>query len=164
MRKLIAASAACALVVGLTVAPGAIAKNGPKGPKQVSGAVTVLVAPTTITPTTTTVTATGNVSASSSCRKDRTVRFSYVNSGTGAVTPLAETAVTGPNGDYTAVLPKPADAPPATVTLRATVDLSIRKVGSKKKGKKAKKGRQFTCLEATGQSSALTVSSPVITT
>lgn len=144
------------MAIGLVVAPGAIAK---KGPKQVPGTVSVLVTPTTITATTMTVTATGNVAASSSCRKDRTVHFSYVNSTTGAVTPLAQTAVTGPNGDYTAVLPKPTDTnpPTASVVLRATVDQSIRKVGSKKKGKKNKKGRQFLCMEITGQSSPLTI-------
>lgn len=154
MRKFITAIAVSALAVGLTAAPGAIAK---KGPKQVSGTVTVVPSPTTITPATTTVTVNGNVWASSGCRKDRTVRFAYVNGST--VTPLAETAVTRSNGDYTAVLPKPADAAPATVTLRATVDQTIRKVGSKKKGKKTKKGRQFNCLEISGQSGPLTISS-----
>jgi hypothetical protein len=142
-----------ALAVGITVAPSAVAK---KGPKQVSGTVTVVPTPTTITPATTTLTVNGNVAATSSCRKDRTVRFAYVNGTT--VTPLAETTVTRSNGDYTVVLPKPTDAAPATVTLRATVDSAIRKVGSKKKGKKHKKGRPFNCLEITGQSSPLTVS------
>ena len=87
------------------------------------------------------------------------MRFSNVNGTTGVVTPLATTAITGPNGDYTAVLPKPTDTAPASVTLQATVDQSIRKVGSKKKGKKAKKGRQFICLEITGQSVPITVAS-----
>jgi hypothetical protein len=153
MRKLITAIAVGALAVGLTVAPGAVAK---KGPKQVSGTVSVVATPSTITPTTTTVTATGNVKANSSCRKDRTVRFTYL-SGNGAVTPLAETAETRSNGDYSVVLPKPADAAPATVTLQATVDQATRKVGSKKKGKKTKKGRKFNCLELTGQSTPLSV-------
>jgi hypothetical protein len=124
----------------------------------VAATVSVLPTPTTISPTTTTVTVTGNVSSSSSCRKDRTVRFAYVNSDTSVVTPLAETAVTGSNGDYTAVLPKPTDVAPATLTLRATVDQVIRKVGSKKKGKKDKKGRQFDCLTTTADSAPLTVS------
>ncbi len=158
MKKLMSVIAVGALAVGLTAAPSAIAKQGPK---SVPATVTVVPTPTTIDATTTTVSVSGNVAASSSCRKDRTVRFSYVNGATGAVTPLATTAVTGPNGDYTAVLPKPTDTGPASVTLRATVDQSIRKVGSKKKGKKAKKGRQFICLEASGQSVPITVSAPV---
>jgi hypothetical protein len=165
MRKIISAIAVSALVLGLVVAPGVIAKpgakgpKGPKGPKQVSGTVSVLVTPSTISATTATVTATGNVSASSSCRKDRTVRFAYVNPMTGAATPLTETAVTRSNGDYSAVLPKPADTnpPTASVVLRATVDQQIRKVGSKKKGKKQKRGRQFVCMAITGDSSPLTI-------
>jgi hypothetical protein len=153
MRKVITTIAIGALAVGMTVAPGAIAK---KGPKLVSGTVTAVPSPSTITPATTTVSVDGNVSSSSSCRKDRTVRFAYVAGTT--VTPLAQTSVTRSNGNYTAVLPKPTDAAPATVTLRATVDQATRKVGSKKKGKKNKKGRPFNCLEVTGQSSPLTVS------
>jgi hypothetical protein len=156
MKKLAMMIAIGALAVGMTAAPGAIAK---KAPKQVSGTVSVAPTPTTITPETTTVTVTGNVASNSSCRKGRTVRFSYVNGTT--VTPLAETAVTTNNGSYSAVLPKPTDAAPASVTLRATVDSAIRKVGSKKKGKKAKKGRAFNCLEITGDSTALTVSEPL---
>jgi hypothetical protein len=157
MRRIITATAVCAMAVGLVAVPGVTAKGGPKGPKQVSGTVSVNVTPTTIEATTTTVTATGNVAASSSCRKDRLVRFAYVNGTT--ITPLAQTAETGPNGDYTAVLPKPADTNPPTssVTLKATVDQTVRKVGSKKKGKKKKRGRQFVCMELTGQSSALTI-------
>ena len=164
MRKAFGAIAVCGMTVGLIVAPSGIAtpgQHGPAAPKQVPGTVSVLVTPTTIEPTTTTVSASGNVGATSGCRKDRTVRFAYVNGAT--VTPLAQTAVTGPNGDYTAVLPKPTDTGPATVTLRATVDQQFRKVGSKKKGKKNKKGRQFNCMEVTGQSGPLTVSAPVTT-
>jgi len=157
MRKLVTAIVVGGLVGGLVAAPGALAV---KAPKPVSGTVSVNATPTTIEPTTTTVAVSGNVSSSSSCRKDRTVRFSYVNSTTGVITPLAETAVTGSNGDYTTTLPKPTDAGPATLTLRATVDEVIRKVGSHKKGKKNKKGRQFDCLEITGDSSPLTVSEP----
>jgi hypothetical protein len=153
MRKLTTMIAIGALAVGMTVAPAAIAK---KGPKQVSGTVTVVPSPSTITPAMTTVSVNGNVAANSGCRKDRTVRFAYVNGTT--VTALAETAVTGSNGNYAVVLPKPTDAAPAAVTLRATVDQATRKVGSKKKGKKHKKGRAFNCLEVTGESSPLTVS------
>jgi hypothetical protein len=171
MKKLIGATAVCALAIGIAVAPaGAVPGNGhgqggqgqvPKGAKQVPGTVSVNVTPTTITSTTTGVTASGNVSATSSCRKDRTVRFAYVNGTT--VTSLPQTAVTGPNGDYTASLPKPTDTNPPTssVTLRATVDQAFRKVGGKKKGKRAKRGRQFNCMEITGQSSAIAIAPAV---
>ena len=155
MRKLMITIALGALAAGLVAAPSAIAV---KEPKPVAGTVTVEVTPTTITPTTTAVTASGNVAANSSCRKDRTVHFAYVNTDTLVVTPLTETAVTGSNGDYTALLPAPTDAAPATVVLRATVDPVTRKVGSAKKGKKDKKGRQFNCLEITGDSAPLTIS------
>ena len=157
MRKLITAIALGALAGGLVAAPSAIAV---KAPKPVPATVSVAVTPTTILPETTTVTASGNVSSSSSCRKDRTIHFSYVNTSTLVETPLAETAVTGSNGDYTAVLPKPTDAGPASVVLRATVDQVTRKVGSAKKGKKNKKGRQFDCLTTTGDSAPLTVPAP----
>jgi hypothetical protein len=157
MRKLITAIALGALATGLVAAPSAIAV---KAPKPVPATVTVVPTPTTIAPETTNVNVSGNVSATSSCRKDRTVRFAYVNTTTSVVTPLAETAVTGSNGDYSVVLPKPTDAGPATVVVRATVDQVIRKVGSKKKGKKDKKGRQFDCLTTTADSSPLTVSAP----
>lgn len=157
MRKVFIAATVCAASIGLVVAPGA---GAVKAPKQVPATVSVVATPTTITPTTTNVTATGNVASSSSCRKDRTVRFSYVNGTTGGVTPLTETAVTRPNGDYTAVLPKPTDTGPASVVLRATVDSAIRKVGSAKKGKKTKKGRAFNCLETAGQSTAITIPAP----
>jgi hypothetical protein len=168
MRKLLGALAVSALAVGLTAVPAA----GKAAPKLVPSTVTVSATPTTIVPTTTSVNATGSVNATSGCQKDRVVRFAYVNSTTGVVTNLVETAVTGPNGSFSAVLPKPADAPPATVTLRATVDETLRQVGpspkamkkfkkAKKKGKKGKKpkpGRPFLCQSGTGSSGPLTVS------
>jgi hypothetical protein len=177
MKKLFSAAVVCALAVGLTAAPSAIAvkpphaggpkapKVGPKSPKQVPGTISVLVIPSTIETTTTTVTASGNVSATSGCRKDRTVRFSYVNSTTLAETPLATTVLTGPNGDYSVVLPKPTDTPPATVVLKATVDQEFRKVGSRKskKGKRTKRGRQFDCMQIIGQSAPLTLTAPPVT-
>src|SRR5688500_9836690 len=92
MRKLITAIALSALATGLMAAPSAIAV---KAPKPVPATVTVVPTPTTIAPETTNVNVSGNVSATSSCRKDRTVRFAYVNTTTSVVTPLAETAVTG---------------------------------------------------------------------
>ena len=161
MRKAFGAIAACGLTIGLIVAPSAM---GVAAPKQVSGTVSVLVSPNPVPSTATGVTASGNVAASSSCRKDRTVRLQWTNTTTNAVDPVTTTAVTGPNGDYTAVLPKPTDTGPATVTLRATVDQQWRKVGSKKKGKKNKKGRQFNCMELTGQSGPLTVPAPPVPT
>jgi hypothetical protein len=154
MRKLIIACAVCAMAIGLVAVPNAL---GVKSPKQVGGTVTVSATPTTIESTTTSVTATGSVASNSGCKKDRTVHFSYVNGST--VTPLAVSATTKGNGFYTATLPKPTDTAPASVTLRATVDAVVRKVGSKKKGKKTKKGRAFNCLELTGDSAPLTISS-----
>ena len=150
MKKLLMATVACALVVGLVAVPAAAVKS----PKLVGGTVSVFVTPNQVPATPpTTVTASGNVGSNSSCRKDRTVRFAYINSATLAVTPLVQTAETGPNGDHTAVLP----APTATSVIQAKVDQQFRKVGSKKKGKKTKKGRQFDCLEITGQSAPVTV-------
>jgi hypothetical protein len=154
MRKLITAFAVCAMAVGVVAVPNAL---GVKSAKQVGGTVTVSALPTTIESTTTSVTASGSVASNSGCKKDRTVRFSYVNGST--VTPLAETATTMGNGSYTATLPKPTDAAPASVTLRATVDAVVRKVGSKKKGQKTKRGRAFNCLELTADSTPLTVAS-----
>jgi hypothetical protein len=163
MRKLITATAACALAVGLATAPGAVAK---KSVKQVPGTVSVAVSPATTTPTTTALTVTGNVKANSSCRKDRTVRFAFVNSATLAETPAATTAVTRSNGDYTAAL-----APPTTdgtYVLRATVDETIRTKKVKGKRKGASKGnkqgdlrkRKFNCLEIVGTSAPTTVDAP----
>jgi hypothetical protein len=148
MRKLLSAMAICLLASFLMVAATAVGK-GPKSPKQAAGTVSVLATPSTLGAADTTTTVTGNVMSNSSCRKDRIVRFAYT--GTGGTTQLAETAETRSNGDFTAVLPRPADAAPATVTLQASVDQADRKVGSKKKGKKQKKGRRITCLAATGQ-------------
>jgi hypothetical protein len=145
MKKLLGAAAVCALTVGLVAAPGASAV---KSPKQVTGTVTVSVTPSPIPSTATTVTATGNLASNSGCRKDRLVHFAWVSGAT--VVPLTETVETGPNGGYSVVLPRPTDppfTPPTTVALQATVDFAVRKVGSKKKGKKAKKGRQFHCLQ-----------------
>jgi hypothetical protein len=154
MRKLISAGAVCAVAIGLVVVPNAF---GVKSAKQVGGTVTVSATPTTIESTTTTVVASGGVASNSGCKKDRTVHFSYVNGAT--VTPLAETATTGPNGSYTATLPKPTDTNPPTtsVVLRATVDPTTRKVGSKKKGKKTKKGRAFSCLQISGDSAPIAI-------
>jgi hypothetical protein len=157
MKKLITACAVSAMAVALVAVPSAL---GVKSAKQVGGTVTVSVTPSTFTTgdsTVTTATVSGNVASNSSCRKDRTVHFAYVNGAT--VTPLAETAVTRSNGNYTVTVPKPADANPPTtsVVLRATVDQATRKVGSKKKGKKTKKGRAFNCLSITGDSAPITI-------
>lgn len=152
MRKLVSACALCAVAVGLVVVPSAL---GVKSAKQVGGTVSVNVNPTAVGIYTQSVTASGGVSSNSNCKKDRTVRFAYVNGAT--VTPLPQTATTKPNGTYSATLPVPNDTPPATVTLRATVDSAIRKVGGKKKGKRTKKGRAFNCLQLTADSSPITV-------
>ncbi len=154
MRKLVGACAVCAVAIGLVVVPSAF---GVKSAKQVGGAVTVGVTPTTVDSTTTTLTASGSVASNSNCKKDRTLHFAYVNGAT--VTPLAETAETKNNGSYTATLPKPTDTNPPTtsVVLRATVDQATRKVGSKKKGKKTKKGRRFDCLTFSGDSAPIAI-------
>jgi hypothetical protein len=154
MKKLISAGAVCAVAVGLVAVPNAL---GVKSAKQVGGTVTVAASPTTIDATTTTVNASGSVASNSNCKKGRTVHFAYVNGGT--VTPLAETATTKGNGSYTATLPKPTDTNPPTtsVVLRATVDPLTRKVGSKKKGKKTKKGRAFNCLQLAGDSAPIAI-------
>ena len=166
MRKLPIAIAAGVLALSLAAAPAVVAKPGPKSPKSpknVGGTVTVVPTPTTIEEATTTVAVTGNVKAKSSCRKNRTVRFSYTDaSGT---TVLAETAVTKPNGNYSVTLPKPSTTGPATATLTATVDQTVRKTkGSskgKKKGHKKGKARKFNCLEVTG-TATLTVNAPAV--
>jgi hypothetical protein len=145
MRKLFIATTVGALAACLAVASTAV---GVKAPKQVPGAVTVTATPSTVTAATTEVAVSGNLKATSGCRKNRTVEFSYI--GAGGTTPLAVTTTTGPNGNFSAVLPKPTDAAPATVTLQASLDQVDRKVGSKKKGQKTKKGRKFTCLAARG--------------
>ena len=156
MRKLSIAIAVGALAVCLAVAPAA-AKPGPKAPKDVASTVTLVATPTTIDAATTTVAVSGNVKANSSCRKNRTVRFSYTDAG---VTTDVGTAVTGPNGDYSVALPKPTTAGPL-VTLTATVDAATRKTKGQSKGKGKKKGhgkkaRKFNCLSGTA-SSVLTV-------
>jgi hypothetical protein len=155
MQRIVIAIAVGALAVGLTAAPVAVAK---KGPKDVGGTVTVAATPSTIELGTTTLAVEGNVKTDSSCRKSRTVRFSY-DDGTGPVA-LAETVVTKSNGDYEVTLPKPTALGPAQVTLTATVDQTVRKVkgGSKgkKKGHKKGKAKKFNCLEISG-SATLTV-------
>jgi hypothetical protein len=137
MKKLLTASLVCAVAVGLVAVSGA---GAVKSTKEVFGTVSVTVTPNPVPDATTTVTASGNVASNSSCRKGRTVSLAYASS------PLTVvgTAVTGPNGDYTAPnLPKPTTSGD---TLQATVvDGGFRKVGGKKKSKRTKKGRQFHC-------------------
>jgi hypothetical protein len=143
MKKLISAGVVCAVAVGLVAVPGAL---GVKSPKLVSGTVSVGVSPIPLPDTTTSVSVSGNLASNSSCRKDRTLHFSWVTNGV----PGAEvgSAVTRSNGDFSATLPRPTDtsATTSSVNLRTTVDQVTRKVGSKKKGKKTKKGRAFECL------------------
>ncbi len=151
MRRVLTCVALGSVVACVAAAPAALGTKGhaPKGPKLASGSVSLTATPSTVTTAITTVSASGNVMATSGCRKSRTVQFSYV--GSGGTTPLPVIAVTGPNGDFAASLPKPTDAAPATVTLQATATEADRKVGSAKKGRKPKKGRRITCLSATGQ-------------
>ena len=143
MKKLISATAVCALAIGLVAVPSA---SGVKSPKLVSGTVSVGVTPIPLPDTTSSVSVTGNVAANSGCRSARTVHFSWVSNGV----PGAEvgSAVTGSNGDFNAILPRPTETSTTTssVSLRTTVDQATRRVGSKKKGKKTKRGRAFECL------------------
>jgi hypothetical protein len=158
MKKLISACAVCAVAVAAVAVPNAL---GVKSAKQVGGTVSVSVTPTTVDATTTSVTASGTVASNSSCKKDRTIHFAYVNGST--VGPEVGTTVTGSNGKYSVTLPKPTDTnpPTASVVLRATVDPATRKVGSKKKGKKTKKGRRFDCLQITGDSGPIAIAPAV---
>jgi hypothetical protein len=154
MRKLISAAAVCAVAVGLVAVPNAL---GVKSAKQVGGTVSVNVTPNPLPDAVTTVTASGNVASNSSCRKGRTISFAWVNGST--VTPATGTATSGNNGDYTATVSRPLDLSTAAsgVVLRATVAQTYRKVGSKKKGKKNKKGRQFNCLSFSGDSATVSL-------
>jgi hypothetical protein len=146
MKKLISAAVVCAMAIGLVAVPGAL---GVKSPKLVSGTVSVGVTPIPVPDATTSVSVTGNVGASSGCRKDRTLHFSWVSNGVAG--PEVGSAVTRSNGDFSATLPRPTETSTMTssVTLRTSVDQVTRKVGSKKKGKKAKRGRAFECLSLT---------------
>jgi hypothetical protein len=159
LKKLISTCAVGAMGVALIAAPGAL---GVKSPKLVGGTVSVNVTPNPLPNTTTTVTASGNLATNSSCRKLRTVRFYWVVSGVQGAE--IGSTVTGSNGDYTATLPRPTETAPTTtsVTLRAIVDQTFRKVGSKKKGRKDKKGRQFNCLSVTGDSAPVTLTEPTV--
>jgi hypothetical protein len=154
MKKMINVCAVCVVAVATVAVPSAL---GVKSPKQVGGTVTVSVTPTTVDATTTSLTTSGGVASNSGCKKDRTIHFAYVNGTT--VGPEVGTATTRSNGKYTATLPKPTDTnpPTASVVLRATVDQVTRKVGSKKKGQKTKKGRRFDCLQITGDSAPIAI-------
>jgi hypothetical protein len=148
MRKLWSAFGVGLLATSLLLGGTAVGK-GPKAPKQAPGALSVLATPSTLGTADTAVTVTGNLKSNSGCRKDRVVRFAYM--GSGGTTQLPQTTETRSNGEFAVVLPRPTDTAPAMVTLQVSVDQADRKVGSKKKGKKQKKGRKITCLAATGQ-------------
>lgn len=154
MRKLISVCAVCAMAVAVVAVPNAL---GVKSAKQVGGTVSVSVTPTTVDATTTGVTASGRVASNSSCKKGRTVHFAYVNGTT--VGPEVGMTSTRSSGKYTVDVPPPTDTnpPTASVVLRATVDQVTRKVGSKKKGQKTKKGRRFDCLQLTGDSPPIAI-------
>jgi hypothetical protein len=161
MKRLIGATAACALAIGLVVTPAGAVKST----KQVASTVTVSATPTTIDPTISAVNVTGNVKANSSCRKNRTVHFFYLTNG--VVGPEVGTpATTRSNGDFSATLSPPSTAADGTTQVRAVVEQALRTkvIKGKKKGagKGKKKGaikkRKFNCLEGTGDSNVLTVS------
>jgi hypothetical protein len=148
MKKLISACAVCAVAVGVVAAPSAL---GVKSAKQVASSVTVSVTPTTAT-VGSAVKASGTVSSNSNCKKNRSVDLVWVDSTTSAETPAGTAATKGGSGKYDADLTAPATA--GTYTLKATVTGPVtRKVGSKKKGQKTKKGRVFNCLASPPASS-----------
>lgn len=168
MRKLVAAGVVCALAVGLTAVPGAVAK---KTVKQVTSHVTVLATPTSDTTpgATTAVNVSGNVKANSSCRKNRTIRFFYVIGGV-VGTEVGTPVITGPNGDFSATLPPPDPLVDGNNTqVRAVVDETLRTkvIKGKKKGanKGKKKGaikkRKFNCLEGFGDSNVFATSDAI---
>jgi hypothetical protein len=159
MRKLISAGVVCALAIGLVAVPGAVAKLSVK---NVGGTVSVNVTPTTVTTTSegpppvvspSTLTVTGNVASNSGCRKDRTVHL--YNSSAPGVDLTGSPVVTGSNGDYSATIPSPTTD---GQTILVKVDQAFRKFASKRKGKKAKRGRTaFNCMELNGSSGPITV-------
>src|SRR5262245_43953694 len=153
MKKLLGATAACALTIGLVVAPGAGAVKGGNphaGTKNVLGTVSVLGTPNPVT-SGQGVTVTGNVAASSNCRKFRSVTVQWSPASGSPVT-----VGTGSNGDYTATLPAPTVTTQTQYTIQATVAVATRTAGGKHK--KPKKGRQFTCQPiGPVSSSAITV-------
>lgn len=153
MKRLIGATAVCALAIGLVVTPAGAVKST----KQVASTVTVSATPATIDPTTAAVNVTGNVKANSSCRKNRTMHFFYLTNG--VVGPEVGTpATTGSNGDFSATLPPPSTAADGTTQVRAVVEQGLRTKVIKGKKKGANKKRKFNCLEGTGDSNVLTVS------
>ena len=153
MKRLISVGAVCAVTVAAVAAPSAL---GVKSTKQVASSVTVDVTPNPVVAGGA-ATGSGTVSSNSNCRKDRTVALEWVD-GSSVATP-AGSAETKGSGKYTADLTAPAVA--GTYTLRATVQGPVtRKVGSKKKGKKTKKGRRFSCNASLPTSSGPVTVSP----
>ena len=163
MRKLVSAIAVGALAVGLTAAPGALAK---KSVKQVQSNVTVSATPIVdaTTTATTAVTVSGNVKANSSCRKNRTVHLYYVVNGVqGAEVGTVETRS---NGDFDASLAPPSPLTDGQAQVRAVVEQTFRTktIKGKKKGalKGKKKGatnkRKFNCLEGSADTNAFVTS------
>ena len=159
MKKLISAAVGCALAIGLIAVPGAL---GVKSPKLVAGQVVVGVSSSPLPDSTTTENVTGNVVSNSSCRKGRTVHFAWVVGG--VQRPEIGSAVTGSNGDFNATVPRPTETSTTTssATLRTIVDQVSRKVGSKKKGQKTKKGRAFTCLSISADVPVALVPAPTV--
>lgn len=151
MKKLISATAVCAVAIGLVAVPGAVAKTSVK---TVFGSVSVNVTPNPIPASATSVIASGNVASNSNCRKNRQVTLVWI-SATNVVTPAGGPVTTKPNGDYTVDVTSTKPAP-GTYTLRATVAPATRIIASKRKGKKAKRGRiRFECQEISGTTSVV---------
>jgi hypothetical protein len=136
----LAALGAASLVFSVTlVAAGGKARH-------VTTLVSVGVTPCcTVTPATTSLSASGSVASTPRCRGSRTIRFVYQNGAT--VTPVAVTATSDATGAYSATIPKPSDAAPATVTLYADVVSATRR----------RHGTRIRC-EPTRNGQALTVS------
>ena len=156
MRKLFAATAVCALAVGLTVTPGAVGKTKTK---NVASEVSLTASPTTVSLAdlvATPITVSGNVKANSSCRKNRTVTFTY-NGASVATAPTP--VVTGPNGDYTATLLEPTTAG----TLSANVLEALRTKTIKGKNKGAGKGKNNGKNKKTKFNCQADVTAPTVT-
>ena len=155
MKRLISACAVCAVAVAAVAAPSAL---GVKSTKQVASSVTVDVTPNPVVAGGK-ATGRGTVSSNSNCQKDRTVVLEWVDAS--SVATPAGSAQTNGSGKYKADLTAPAVA--GTYTLRATVQGPvIRKVGSKKKGQKTKKGRQFSCNASLPTSSGAVTVNPAV--
>jgi hypothetical protein len=137
VRKLTILAAACALVAGLAVAPAASAKT----PKVRADVTVDLPLPA---PGSSSATATGNIKSLSSCRRNRNVRFEFVDSN-GAVVPNAGgSGRSAGNGNFTVIVQYP--TAPGTYTVYGIVDAVRRKF----------KGIKVRCTETRGNLGTVT--------